>query len=215
LSFQFLYDIMKNTLFISLLYILRHNKDTYYYYKGIKMVYYKNVGYLYNVIPLENAIYLTNVIIKEKRWYELNKIEVVNAFFMLILNKLNFTNPSDNIYVLFQMYMDGGGALYTLVTLLKICYISNIVLFNVISIICVLKFCKFNLKNLIGYIIIYFLIVFNINYLIISTVIISNKIIYYWIEEIWFFSKNINNIRKVIKLYNHNSINEYQILEKI
>ena len=64
LSFKFVWSIINNCLFISLLNILRSYDSTYYYYKGIKMAYYYNVGYLYNVIPLSDAIYLVNIIIK-------------------------------------------------------------------------------------------------------------------------------------------------------
>lgn len=60
---------------------------------------------------------------------------------------------------------------------------------------------KFNAKNIITSLIVYFLIIFNINDLIITLVIISNKLVYYWIAEIYFFSRNIKNVRKVIKSY--------------
>ena len=62
-------------------------------------------------------------------------------------------------------------------------------------------FSKFNTRNIVTSLILYFLIIFNINDLIITIIIISNKLVYYWIEEIYFFSCNIKNIRKVIKSY--------------
>ena len=62
-------------------------------------------------------------------------------------------------------------------------------------------FAKFNTKNIITSIIVYFLIIFNINDLIITIVIISNKLVYYWFADIYFFTYNINNVRKVIKTY--------------
>ena len=42
---------------------------------------------------------------------------------------------------------------------------------------------------------------FNINDLIITVVIITHTIVYYWLEEIYFFIRNIENVKKVIRMY--------------
>ena len=60
---------------------------------------------------------------------------------------------------------------------------------------------KLNVKNIITSILVYFLIIFNINDLIITLVLITHKIVYYWLEEVYFFVKNTKNVKKVIKMY--------------
>jgi hypothetical protein len=203
LSFDFVWKIISNCLFISLLNVLRSYDTTYYYYKGIKMAYYYNVGYLYNVIPLGDAIYLANIIIKEKRWRELEKLEVVNAFFVLVVNKYEiFSSFSGSFWVNSQMILFQFFSLYSIVSVLKLVtiYLSGIwVCVLLMSIAVYLS--KLNLKNIITSLLVYFLIIFNINDLIITLAIVTHKIIYYWFEEIYFFIKNTENVKKVIRMY--------------
>lgn len=203
LSVKFVLNIIHNCLFISLLNLLRSYETTYYYYKGIKMAYYYNKGYLYNIIPLGDAIYLANIIIKERRWRELEKLEVVNAFFTLVLSKYDLTNNlSGSFLVNSQMILFQIFSLYSIVSVFKILaiYIPGVW-------ICVLLLglsvylTKLNLKNVTTSLLVYFLIIFNINDLIITLVIVTHKIVYYWLEEIYFFIKNIQNVKKVIKMY--------------
>jgi hypothetical protein len=203
LSIDFVWKIINNCLFIVLLNILRTYDSTYYYYKGIKMAYYYNVGYLYNIIPLGDAIYLANLIIKEKRWRELEKLEVVNAFFTLIVNKYEiFSSFSGSFWINSQMILFQLFSLYSIVSVLKLItiYLSGIWIFTLLIVLAV-YFAKLNFKNIITSILVYFLIIFNINDLIITLVIITHKILYYWLEEICFFVKNTENVKKVIKMY--------------
>ena len=203
LSMEFVWKIINNCLFISLLNVLRSYDSTYYYYKGIKMAYYYNVGYLYNVIPLGDAIYLANIIIKEKRWRELEKLEVVNAFFTLLVNKYEiFSQFSGSFWVNSQMILFQVFSLYSLVSVFKLVtiYVSGIwVCILLMSVAVYLS--KLNIKNIITSILVYFLIIFNINDLIITLVIVTHKIVYYWLEEIYFFIRNTENVKKVIKMY--------------
>jgi hypothetical protein len=203
LSVKFVWNIIHNCLFISLLNLLRSYETTYYYYKGIKMAYYYNKGYLYNIIPLGDAIYLANIIIKERRWRELEKLEVVNAFFTLVLSKYDLTNNlSGSFLVNSQMILFQIFSLYSIVSVFKILAIYIPGLW-----ICVLLMgfgvylTKLNLKNVTTSLLVYFLIIFNINDLIITLVIVTHKLVYYWLEEIYFFIKNIQNVKKVIKMY--------------
>lgn len=203
LSVKFVWNIIHNCLFISLLNLLRSYETTYYYYKGIKMAYYYNKGYLYNIIPLGDAIYLANIIVKEKRWRELEKLEVVNAFFTLVLNKYDLSNNlSGSFLVNSQMILFQVFSLYSIVSVFKILAIYIPGLW-----ICILLtglgvyLTKLNIKNITTSLLVYFLIIFNINDLIITMVIVTHKIVYYWLEEIYFFIKNIQNVKKVIKMY--------------
>lgn len=203
LSIDFVWKIINNCLFIALLNLLRSYDSTYYYYKGIKMAYYYNVGYLYNIIPLGDAIYLANIIIKEKRWIELEKLEVVNAFFTLVVNKYEIFNTfSGSFWINSQMILFQLFSLYSIVSVLKLItiYLSGIWVCSLLMIIAI-YLAKLNVKNIITSILVYFLIIFNINDLIITLVIITHKIVYYWLEEIYFFVKNTENVKKVIKMY--------------
>lgn len=205
LNITFILNILKNLLFIALLNFLRSAESTYWYYKGIKAAYYHNVGYMYNVLPLDNAIFITNKIIKEKRWKHVNNIEIINAFFVLITNKYDLLNTiSISLTTSFQINCFKIFSLWSLVSLLKMINFMQLVSGIWICIFLIIiysYFSKFNTRNIVTSLILYFLIIFNINDLIITIIIISNKLVYYWIEEIYFFSCNIKNIRKVIKSY--------------
>ncbi len=205
LNITFILNIVKNILFIGLLNFLRSTESTYWYYKGIKAAYYHNVGYMYNLLPLDNALFIANKIIKEKRWKHFDNIEIINAFFVLITNKYDlFNSVSISLITSIQINCFKLFSLWSLVSLLKMINFMQLMSGIWICIFLITVFAylsKFNAKNIITSLIVYFLIIFNINDLIITLVIISNKLVYYWIAEIYFFSRNIKNVRKVIKTY--------------
>lgn len=203
LNIKYIIKIIQHCLFICLLTILRSYESTYYYYKGIKMAYYYNVGYLYNVIPLSDAIYTVNIIVREKRWNELCKIEVVNAFFVLFINKYEMFNDLNvSLFVNTQIIAYQIISLYSLISIFKIItiYLSPLWV-SILALLIGFYLVKINIKNIITSIIVYFLILFNINDLNITFVIILHKFIYYCIEEIYFFIINIQNVKKVIRMY--------------
>lgn len=202
LTIKFILNIIKNSLFILLLSVLRNYNSSYPYYKCIKLAYYYNVGYLYNVIPLNDAIYLVNIIIKEKRWKEIEKIEIINGFFTIIVNKFQlFNNDGDNTVYNLNLIFLQFISLWSIISLLKVFdVLSN--LFTFTFLVCTYTYLlKFNAKNLITSIIIYSLIYMNINNFIITSYVILNRIVYYWIVEFCFFIINSSNIKKVIKMY--------------
>ena len=219
LSINFLMNIFTHTLFLLLLNLLKSFNSTYWYYKAIKIAYFKNTGYYYNTITLDNAIYMINTIINGKRWREFEKIEIVNALLVLIFNKydLNFSIQKPNFIIYFQLKLFSFFSLLSLISLLKVIKysIENSGLWICISLILIyIYLSSLNTKNILTSFIIYFLILFNINDLIITLIIIIHKVVYYWINEILFFIKNINNIRKVLKNYYKPYINEYCIIDK-
>lgn len=207
ISYNYIYEIIKTYFFITLLYILRSysNSSLYYYYKAIKLAYFYETGFLFNVTNVDSSIYIINSIIVEKRWNELSKIDILNAFFVLIREKLKskdsfFLNLKLNIYKIFSIW--------SLISLSKIIfnynqlhfefnYLINIYIY-LFAISIVTLFSSKKIKNLTVSIVIYFLMLFNINDLIITLVIIINRVIFYIIEEIYFFSTQINNIKKVL-----------------
>jgi hypothetical protein len=199
ISFNYVWSITKTYLFILLLYTLRSYQSLYKYYKAIKLAYYYENSILFNVMPEEMAVDLVNMIIKEKRWDSLIKIEILNAFYVLISQKYKEETPLlINIQItLFKIF-----SIWSLVSLCKVLFFSiavNYLYFMIFSYIIIMNSNKF--KNIITGIIIYLLLLFNVNDIIITLVIISDKFIYYCLEEFYFFSLNAKNMRKMIKEY--------------
>lgn len=209
LSNAYLYDIIKNYLIICLLYFLKTREYLYFYYKAIKTAYLWNTGYNFTEVSLYDSVYLANLIIKEKRWNELSKMEVVNMFYVLINSKF-FSDTNSNIYVSSTILTLQCFSIWSIVSLLKITinYLIMIIplyykiLFSIITICMILIYrTREKIKKIITCIIIYYLLIFNINDIIITLVLIGNEIVYYILGELYFFIINIRSIRKVVKVY--------------
>lgn len=212
ISFEYIYLCFKHYLLISLFYFLRGKDNLYYYYKAIKTAYLWNVGYSFQQISLYDAVYLANLIIKEKRWNELSKMEVINMFYVLIDSK--FSNPNSSIYVSTSIILLKFISLWNIVTIFKIIILnlnvqSNFTLIIIVFTCIILFLISFTnhigkqqskIKKSIVIIISYYLIIFNVNDLLITLTLISNDIIYYILEELYFFTRNIHSIRKIVKI---------------
>jgi hypothetical protein len=207
ISINFIYGLIKNYLFISLLYFLKYSNTgyLYYYYKGIKAAYLYHTGYMFNVIPLQDAVYLANMIIKEKRWHDLSKTEIVNAFYVLISSK--FTNEHSSIYISSSIVLFQCFSIWSIVSLIKV-VIRNItfiaVLFTILAPIIIFRSTKNKIKNIITGIILAHLLIFNTNDIIITLFLLSHRVVYYILEELYFFILNSHNIKKVIDKYDTN-----------
>lgn len=207
ISSEFIWGVIKNYLFISLLYFLKYSKTThlYYYYKGIKAAYLYHTGYMFNVISLSDSAYLANIIIKEKRWHDLSKIEIVNAFYVLISSKL--ANENSSIYITSSILLFQCFSIWSIVSLIKV-IIRNVtfvaVLFTILTPIIIFRSTKNKIKNITTGIILSYLLIFNINDIIITFFLLIHRIIYYILEELYFFILNSHNIKKVIKKYDTN-----------
>jgi len=207
ISFNYIWSITQTYFFILLLYILRSYKLLYKYYKAIKLAYYYENNILFNVISKEIAIDLVNMVIKEKRWDSLTKIEILNAFYVLVSQKYKEETP---LLINFQISLFKIFSIWSLVSLCKLFFFS--ITFTVTITITIIIFSyviimnKNFLKNIITCIIVYLLLLFNVNDIIITIVIISDKFIYYFLEELYFFSLNANNMRKIIKQYSETDV---------
>lgn len=105
LDLQLFMSILQNMAITSILMILRNYPATYYYYKGVKLAYYNSTGYMFNLLTEDNAVFILNTIITEKRWNELYKIEVSNAIITLITkNKRHEYNPVVYFYKLLLIW---------------------------------------------------------------------------------------------------------------
>ena len=217
ISSQIVIDFVKSYCFIYFLYFLKHNQTTYYYYKMIKLAYYYNTGHLFNQITIEDSIYIINIIVSEKKWNDLSNLEMVHAFYTLINNKYN---SNDNIYVTFSLYCAKFFTLWSFICLLKILKIELITF---------LLFAYFIIDYKLNYrgyktikfmersgvvIVLYCLLLFNINDLVISTILVFYKYIYLIYCELLFFTTNVNDIKKVLIFYKTKTINYYEKAKK-
>ena len=73
LSTDLVFGFLKSYLFIYVLYFLKNTESTYYYYKAVKLAYYYSSGFLFNTITKDDSLYIINIIIQEKRWFDIHK----------------------------------------------------------------------------------------------------------------------------------------------
>lgn len=203
ISYNLVINFIKSYCIIYILYFLRNNGSTYYYYKMIKMAYYYTTGHLFNQITIEESIHMINIIVIEKKWYDLSNIEFVHAFYILINNKYN---NDDNIYVTFSLYLTKFFTLWNFICLLKILKTQII---TVLLFIYFLVDYKLNqstkkanrIETISMGLLLYILLLSNVNELIVSTIIVLYKFIYLMFLELVFFINNINDIIKVLNFY--------------
>jgi hypothetical protein len=209
INIKLIKSTFKTAMFIILLYTLRENQSTYYYYKAIKLSYFYNQKYLFNVMNRNNAVAIINDIIKKKNWGDLNKEEVANAFYNLITENMITVEKLDinKLKIMFLFFSSIWSIL---------CFI-NLIEIKIISLIIYISFCInglifevynikfFNKLCIAGIISCYSCYLINEFF---STIlffsIIYNTIPQYIIGETWFFLNNYKNIEKVIKFYDKN-----------
>jgi hypothetical protein len=204
LSFDYIWAIIRNYLFVSVLYFLKSRDYTYFYYKATKVAYMYHTGYNFVSMSLFDSVYLANLIIKEKRWNELSKMEVINMFYVLIESK--FSDPNSNIYVTSSIIFFQIFSIWSIISCIKI--FGKVIPFNykfafyigLIIAMYLLKFKNKTRKIITGFIV-HYLLHFNINDIIITLIIIGHDIVYYVLGEIIFFIRNVRSIRKVVKMY--------------
>jgi len=175
----------------------------------IKLAYYYNTGHLFNQITTEDSIYIINIIVSEKKWNDLSNLEIVHAFYTLINNKYS---SNDNIYVTFSLYFAKFFTLWSFICLLKILKIELITFLLFTYFIIDYYYRKYKTTKIIeksGIVIfLYFLLLFNINDLVISTILVFYKFIYLIYCELIFFITNVNDIKKVLIFYKNPTTNK-------
>ena len=149
LEFDFIWNVFKNYLFVSLLYFLRNSNQTslYYYYKAIKAAYYCETGYLFNATTIHDSIYMINIIIKEQRWQDIKKLELINALYILIHHQQN-TPLYFTTYIYYMSFFTLWSFIYSLFSLFNINYNSFLITISITSV----PFFYFILKELVFYI---------------------------------------------------------------
>jgi hypothetical protein len=203
LSFTLLCDFLKSFLFLQVIYLLRSFESTYYYYKVIKLGYYYTSGYLFNAVSEDNAIYLINMMIKEKRWYDITKIEYVHALYSLI--DLKYQVNKKRIVDVYNQYVIKFFSLWSIISLMK--------LFNIYFNFLLIVFYIIGIGDPIIPGIIYSLLLVDTNDIIITFVVINYKLVYYFLSEMVFFVYNMNDIKKVIDKFDKTEKPIFQTVE--
>jgi hypothetical protein len=207
ISWSYFKAIFYNYLFIWLLYTLRYYKS--YYYRVIKYAYLTSTGYNFTAIDQVTAVSFVNLIINEKRWHDLNKMEIVNAFYVLISKK--YANEYSSSYVSILLALYSFSSVWCITSLTKV-IIKNVplfaVLFNITLMYLVIKSSSTLNRNIVTVSVLTSLLFFNIDDIIITLFLLFNSIFYLILEEIYFFVKNRKNIKKVINKYNTKSIKD-------
>jgi hypothetical protein len=207
ISWSYFKAIIYNYLFICLLYTLRYYKS--YYYRVIKYAYLTSTGYNFTAIDPVNAVSFVNLIINEKRWHDLNKMEIVNAFYVLISKK--YANEYSSTYVSTLLALYSFSSVWCITSLTKV-IIKNVslfaVVFNITLVYLVIRSGSTSYRNIVTGSVLTSLLFFNIDDIIITLFLLCNSIFYLIFEEIYFFIKNRKNIKKVINKYNTKSIKD-------
>jgi hypothetical protein len=209
LSLELVTNFTKSYIFIYVLYFLRDYESTYYYYKAIKLAYYYSTGYLFNAISHDDAVYIVNVVVKEKRWFDISKLEIVHAFYRVITDKYS----SGGDFVLhWELYFVKFCTLWNAICLVKMFSVHVITSIFVIYLVSVefinpLPDSISRIKRYMTSIIIYSMILLNTNDLITSAVFVLHPVLYYILEESVFFTMNLRDILKILQFYNKSDKN--------
>lgn len=207
ISFEYLYDFIKSYMFTYLLFFLRNSKNMYYYYKAIKVAYYYNTNYMFNIMSKDDAINNINTVIKEKRWKDMTNMENVHSLYTLIQYKFNNKNNKYDI----QLYSIYFITFWSLICTLKVInYYISLLIYTIFIII----YIQYNIRGIILHnyrfaftiFIIYSMLILGVNDLLITIVCINYKTLYYIYSELKFYIQNKKDIKKVLNFYKLNVI---------
>jgi len=204
-SIDYILDFIKSYVLIYCLYFLRNSPVTYYYYKAIKLAYYYNTGFLFNIVETDDAVYLINAVIHDKKWKNISQIEIVNAFY-----SLTFNLSTSNQYYTFLIYVLKFLSLWSLISFVKILSIqiqtTVLIAFIIISILFSPESQKNNERNqrierIVLSLCVYLASIFDVYDIVIAMLLFSYKFLKFGIQELGFFIVNYNSILKMIVYY--------------
>lgn len=189
-SIDYAVDFCKSYVFVYTMCLLRSFSTTYYIYKSIKVAYYYKYGYNFNLLQEKDALYIVNVIVSEKRWSDLVKLDVVNAIYTLLKPK-PWTLNSLFIEVLKL------GSIWTIISVLKISSIYVHILFGI----CYLYF-NCSLFELYKLFCVGLQLYYNVNDLLICVTYVLYAAVYEIINDVSFYAyhrKSIGNAIESVK----------------
>lgn len=209
ITLSYLWEVLQGYCFIGLLYHLRGQERTYYYYKAIKLSYYYNCGYMFNVMSRREAVSIMNGVVLSKRWKDLTQMEIIHAVYTLASSKFNVANDKTNVLLAISKFFSiwSGVCLLKLLTpfvdgMLLVAYMSHMYLNENSS--------QLFLRRGLLAVAIYCLLLLNTNDLIISVIFFASDVLYYAFDEIVFFVAHVRYIGKVLNFYRkRNHGNEY------
>lgn len=207
LTFDFILNFAKSYCFIAFLYYFRNSKETYYYYKIIKLACYYNYGLDFNIMTKEQSIDIINELIFYKKWKDLRDFKNTHAIYVLIYNKY-FTNIDYyDKYINLLIFI----SVWNFISLLNILSIKlNILIITIVS----LYRYKYNYKNInknILFIAIEIICrIVNLNELTWAILTVCNDTIYEFIKEIVFYTRNKKSFNKAINYYSVTNLKNKQ-----
>jgi hypothetical protein len=197
LSLQFVYTFVKHYIFVGFLTFLRTSETTYYYYKAIKLSYYYNTGFLFNIVSRKEAINKINKIVKKKEWGSFAQLENVNVLYTLFSQNVQFVNQWQDYYMYFLKIF----AVWSAISMMKITNLK--ILWGTFLGYAVSHFAfgYGTSSQFYSTVIFYTFVSLNINDLIISLLFLRYDLLYTVATELVFFIKNKRNIKKVVSYY--------------
>lgn len=195
MSFEYIMTYIQSYVMIYILYFLRKSEHTYYYYKAIKLAYYYKTGFLFNIVDDTDAIYIINMIIRDKRWKDIAKMDIVNAMYSLII-KLKFEEE-----LIWVLHWKKFIALWNIICFLQVFSYRSKIILSIVSMIFIIRQDITKIKNSYIVIVVYALLIYGYNDMLISIVVFTSEQIKYIVNEMYFFYSNYQNIYKMIKYY--------------
>ena len=193
-------NALKNVCIVSLLNFLKVNNSFYYYYKSIKIAYSYHTGYTFNMLSCDNALDITNTLIKEKRWDKLSEIENVNALYVLIQNK--FFKKDGSLQETVQLLFFKFSCIWNIISFIKVACYNSLYTYTFL-LLSGLSYKYANYKLVVSIFAVYCLIFLKVNDLIITIIIVCQNLIYYTAYQAYFFCKNLRDIRYFLRKHTY------------
>jgi len=182
---------------VGLMHFLRGSSDMYYYYKAVKIAYYykcsESERYLFNVMNRNHAVHIINVVIKEKQWENLVKVETVNALYTLVCKERWWNDDISRLVgVCYQLF-----AIWSLVCVVKLLHIG-VSFMIIIWYLSVWLIKGGRVQDGLLAVILYAMTMLNVNDLIIAVVYSCRHVVYKIYIEFVFFIKHNQDIVKMV-----------------
>ncbi len=190
IEYNFVYTFLKSIVLVHLLHTLRQYHVTYYYYKAIKLAYYYSSGYMFNVISTQDSIHIINIIIKERRWKDFIKTDVINALYTACLRNTDLQNTTTQCL----WYLSYFYTVWSFTCFLKLFNPVYLVYLVVIPSV----FCR---KMLLTVLSCYVLILIKTNDLVISLLFCGRQPFWFIFRELLFFIRNKRDIKQVLTYF--------------
>jgi hypothetical protein len=118
-------DFLQTLMAVGILYLLRINCDPakgsglYLYYKVLKLGYFYETGFMFQTMTVEDAKYLLEVVVREQRWNQFGKAEVVNSILTLSVHHFIYKKNGSFLQMI-NFKIKSFLTIWTLISVLKL-----------------------------------------------------------------------------------------------